>query len=66
MTKREAVAQFRAELMPAIRMRYETDGRPDYPARSEAWNDWTDALCKEGAITLKQYESWTHPPECGQ
>ena len=25
------------------------------------WNDYTDYLCKNGDITMKQYESWTNP-----
>lgn len=33
----------------------------DTTARRETWNNFTDALCKEGRITAKQYDSWTHP-----
>ena len=33
----------------------------DWPARSEAWNNYTDMLCKDGQITSKQYETWAHP-----
>jgi hypothetical protein len=66
-TKAQAVAEFRADLLPYVKLRFERDGRgPDYPARREEWNNWTDALCREGRITLKQHESWTHPPECGR
>lgn len=66
MTKREAVAEFRADVLPFVKARYEQDGKPDHIARSEAWNDWTDMLCKDRRITSHQYETWTHPPECGQ
>ena len=27
----------------------------------EAWNNWTDALCKDGRITTEQYEEWDNP-----
>lgn len=61
MTKAAAVAIFKDHHMPYIREAYESDGIPDWPARREGWNNFTDALCKEGSITSRQYESWTHP-----
>lgn len=61
MTKRQALAEFRSEILPAVRQQFEQDGRRDLPARREAWNIYTDALCKGRQITLKQYESWTGP-----
>lgn len=61
MTKREAVAEYKREILPAVKAQYERDGRIDGPARAEAWNNWTDALCKDGRITMRQYETWTHP-----
>ncbi len=33
----------------------------DKPKLSEAWGTYTDALCKDNRITMKQYESWTQP-----
>lgn len=27
-------------------------------------NNFTDSLCKDGEITLTQYESWIHPEVC--
>jgi len=33
----------------------------DAVAKREAWNNYTDYLCKAGEITLRQYESWTNP-----
>ena len=30
-------------------------------AKREAWGIFTDMLCKEGYITLKQYETWSNP-----
>jgi len=58
MTKREAVALFRAEVLPEVVKRYSKD---DKPAICEAWNDWTDGLCKDKQITARQYDTWTHP-----
>lgn len=64
MNKAEAVQQFREEVLPAVKATYEQDGKKDRIARREAWNNFTDALCKDGQITLSQYETWTHPREC--
>ena len=66
MTRQDAYAEFRAEILPLVREQYEQDGVPDYPARCEAWNNWTDALCKEGRITPKQYDTWRAPPCCSR
>lgn len=65
MTKREAFAEF-TEMCPPEMFRAGrrgTRGRVylDTVMRAEAWNNFTDALCKEGRITMKQYETWTHP-----
>jgi len=65
MTKKEALAEWRAHYLPDVREVYEQDGVPDYPARCESWGEFTDALCKRGTITLKQYDTWTAPSECG-
>ena len=62
MTKLEAVAQFR-ELFPANTfLRRERNGRlyVDEPMRNEAWNDFTDALHKDGLISASQYARWVH------
>ena len=58
MTKQEALRLFRQEIAPLVREKY---GRNDIVAMREEWNNYTDALCKDGEITLKQYESWTGP-----
>lgn len=60
MTKREAIREFNETVLPTIKAR-ERPGKPDMSARREAWNNWTDALCKEGRITAKQYDSWDGP-----
>jgi len=61
MTKREALIEFKLYILPLVRQTYEKDGRVDRPARAEAWNNWTDALCKDRRITMKQYETWVGP-----
>jgi len=61
MTKQQVVKLFKEEILPMVKDRYEQDGVIDKPARREAWNNFTDSLCKDGQITLKQYESWNNP-----
>ena len=52
MTKHEAIRLFRS--IASI-------PQGDKVARRCAWNDFTDALCKSGDITSRQYENWTNP-----
>ncbi len=66
MSKAEAVDVWTREILPDVRRTFEADGRPDYPARCESWGAWTDALCKDGAITPAQYHNWSAPPACGK
>lgn len=56
LTKREALAMFKKDILPGVIKEF----GDDKCARDQAWNDWTDGLCKEGKITLKQYEGWDH------
>jgi hypothetical protein len=58
MTKREALQQFKSEILPEVIKKY---GKNDKVAIREAWNNWTDYLCKDGQITAKQYNNWTNP-----
>ena len=58
----QACETFTTEILPGIQEQYEQDGIPDGPARREAWNDWTDGLCKDGQISDWQYANWDHPP----
>ena len=58
----EACEYFTAEILPLVQEQYEQDGVPDWPARGETWNNWTDALCKNGEISEWQYANWAHPP----
>jgi hypothetical protein len=57
---------WRREVLPGVKRQYEQDGKPDYVARSESYNDFTDMLCKDGEISSHQYMTWTHPRECGR
>ena len=61
----DACDQFETDILPFIQDEYEEDGEPDWPARREAWNNWTDALCKDALISDWQYHNWTHPRCCG-
>ena len=62
MTFAQACDLFTDEILPMIQEAHEQDGQPDWPARCEAWNNWTDMLCKDGEISDWQYENWSHPP----
>ena len=64
MTRDEAIEIFDNHILPIVKQNMEPDGQIDIPARSEAWNNWTDAMCKDGQISDWQYENWTHPPSC--
>ncbi len=64
MTWEQACEQFESEVFPYAQAQYEQDGVPDWPARREAWNNWTDSLCKNGQISDWQYANWSHSPLC--
>ena len=57
MTKQEAVRLFRYELEQLLN-RY---GTKDKPKIRQAWNVYTDMLCKDGEITQRQYDTWINP-----
>ena len=59
----DAVRFFEDEIAPRIPKH--RDGTPDEIALSEAWNNWTDSLCKGRIISDWQYANWSHPPCCG-
>ena len=59
MRKREAEAEFKARHLPAI-IASEYAGI-DGPKRSFAWAVYIDGLCKDGQITISQYERWAQP-----
>lgn len=35
--------------------------KADRPMAHEDWSFFIDKLCRDGEITMKQYESWTFP-----
>lgn len=57
MKKNTALADFREFIEPVIVRRYPSDRIALY----EAWNNWTDSLCKSGLISQKQYDNWSNP-----
>ncbi len=65
MTKKEAWKDFRENYLPEIERRESIRGHRDRPMRAEAWNNYTDALQRDGQITERQCASWTHPKELG-
>ena len=65
MTRDEAVDQFLESYLPAVQRQYETDGEPDYIARSESWNNYVDFLNKSNKISDWQANNWSHPQCCG-
>ncbi len=56
LTKKQALINFKAIYKDFLK-----ENRFDYVAKREAWNNWTDALCKDGQITSWQYDNWTQP-----
>lgn len=58
MTKKQAIQMFRNDVRPMVTKEY---GRGDVVATREAWNNFTDMLCKDRQITAHQYDSWTNP-----
>lgn len=61
MTKKQVLDLFKRDVLPYIKKQYEKDGCVDRPARAEGWNNYVDALSKEGAVTRWQAENWTNP-----
>ncbi len=64
-TWRVACDNFETGVLPFVTESHEQDGEPDWVARSEAWNNWTDGLREDGEISDWQYENWSHPACCG-
>ena len=58
-TKAQALSQFR------YNWKVSTLAKPslkdDVIAKREDWNNFTDALCKEGYISENQYNNWSNP-----
>ena len=62
----DAVKMFEQDVLPSIRHTERRNGfnGVDKPMRREAWNNWTDGLCKDGLISDWQYENWSQPESC--
>jgi len=58
LTKKIVLRSFMENVLPCVINQY---GKNDLPAKREAWNNYTDGLCKNGQITIKQYENWNNP-----
>lgn len=62
MNKRQVDASFKEHVLPEVdRVCIERSGTTDRIARWEAYNNYTDMLCKDGMITIWQYENWGTP-----
>jgi hypothetical protein len=56
-SEEELSARFDSEVLPDV---IEAYGEDDEPAISEAFNNWTDMLCKDGEIHPEQYNSYCY------
>jgi len=64
-TWKVACDSFETGILPFVTESYERDGQPDWPARREAWNNWTEGLGKDREIRDLQYANWSQSPLCG-
>ena len=48
---------FDRDVLPAVVEQY---GKDDYPAIREAFNNWTDSLCRDGQLAESQYQEYTY------
>lgn len=65
MTKKEVIRNFQESILPCVR-KLENKYRQgrctvDIIMRRGEWNNYTDMLCKDGNISLHQYETWDNP-----
>lgn len=60
MTKKEAKKLFVEEFFED-RYNLQRALDDDYLAVNLIWGGFIDTLCKDGVITLRQYETWTFP-----
>ena len=56
MTKAQAVRDFKILYKTFTNYR-----KNDLTAKRTEWNNFTDALCKQGLITTNQYINWHQP-----
>lgn len=52
---------YKRHALQAVILKYEKDGKPDIPARREAYTNLLDYYQKEGIISAKQADTWTLP-----
>jgi hypothetical protein len=56
-SEEELSERFDSEVLPSVIEQY---GEDDEPAINEAFNDWTDMLCKDGEIHPEQYDKYCY------
>ena len=56
-SEEEVSERFDAEIAPAVVAKY---GEDDTIAMNEAFNNWTDSLCKDGELHELQYENYEY------
>lgn len=61
LTKKAALTVFKEEMALAKQGGGWNYGDKDSVAKREAWNVYTDSMCKDGLITERQYETWSNP-----
>jgi hypothetical protein len=59
-TKKEYMQYFKENILPHIKAEYEQDGRIDYPARREAWNNDIDCLVRDRQLPQRAID-WVCP-----
>lgn len=59
LTKKTVIAMFREMWADAVE--HDSSLRGDTIAKQQAWNDYTDGLCKDGDISHHQYNTWSNP-----
>ena len=67
MTWRQAIEVFLECYAPGIVQEEQKHGYSAYadlPMRRESWNNYTDALCKDGQISDWQQANWSQPTFC--
>lgn len=65
LTKKTALSIFKEELNRRIESGNWIYYNTDVTAKREAWNNYTDSLCKDGMITKRQYDTWSNPFQKG-
>lgn len=54
LNKKQVTEMFRVEVLPSLNQK-------DVIAVNTAWHQFTDMLCKDGKITLANYQNWMTP-----